>query len=395
MKIGIVLIKTPSSSERFILLKIKNLQKEGHEVILFVNRRDEFKICEVVDMPKISKAFFLQIFKMALTYLFILIRSPKSVIIFLRLEKKDGVSFRSRWENLYLNSKILVQKLDWLHFSFATTTFRKENVAKSINAKMGVSLRGYDIDIYPLKNQGCYSMMWKKVDKIHSISFSILEKARNLGLDKSTNQEVIFPAVETKKFLNEDGIISIGQKQTIEILTVARLHWIKGLEYTIEAMGKLDPINFRYTIVGIGNEYERLALIINELDLNNKIRLVGYVTNDELIPFYKKADLYVQYSIEEGFCNAVIEAQSMGVLTIVSDAPGLMENIIDGKTGWVVPKRKPNLLAKKIKQITSMKEEKLNFFRLNSIKRTKSKFDINIQAKHFNSFFNESPFRKK
>ena len=87
MKIGIVLIKTPSSSERFILLKIKNLQKEGHEVILFVNRRDEFKICEVVDMPKISKAFFLQIFKMALTYLFILFRSPKSVIIFLRLEK--------------------------------------------------------------------------------------------------------------------------------------------------------------------------------------------------------------------------------------------------------------------------------------------------------------------
>mgnify|MGYP005700700819 FL=1 len=102
------------------------------------------------------------------------------------------------------------------------------------------------------------------------------------------------------------------------------MHWIKGLEYTIEAMGKLDPINFRYTIVGIGNEYERLALIINELDLNNKIRLVGYVTNDELIPFYKKADLYVQYSIEEGFCNAVIEAQSMGVLTIVSDDTGLM-----------------------------------------------------------------------
>ena len=69
----------------------------------------------------------------------------------------------------------------------------------------------------------------------------------------------------------------------------------------------------------------------------------------------------IQYSIEEGFCNAVLEAQSMGVLTIVSNASGLMENIIDGKTGWVVPKRKPNLLAKKIKQITSMKEEKLNY----------------------------------
>ena len=392
MKIGLVLIKTPSSSEKFILLKIENLLKEGHEVILFVNKHDDFKICEVVDMPKISNAFFIQIFKMAITYLFTLIRSPKAVTNFLKLEKKDGVSFRSRWENLYLNSKILVQRLDWLHFSFATTTFRKENVAKSINAKMGVSLRGYDIDVYPLKNQGCYSKMWKKVDKVHSISFSLLEKAKNLGLDKSINQEVIFPAVDTNKFQNEDDIIPIGSKKTIDILTVARLHWIKGLEYTIEAMGKLDSINFRYTIVGNGIEYERLGLVINELDLNNKIRLVGYVTNDELVPLYKKADLYVQYSIEEGFCNAVIEAQSMGILTIVSDAPGLMENIIDGETGWVVPKRQPILLAKKIKQ---MKKEKLNFFRLNSVKRTKSLFDIDIQAKHFNNFFNESTLQNK
>ena len=395
MKIGIVLIKTPSSSERFILLKIKNLQKEGHEVILFVNRRNDFKICEVVDMPKVSKAFILQIFKMALTYIFTITRSPKAVINFLRLEKKDGVSFRSRWENLYLNSKILIQKLDWLHFSFATTTIRKENVAKSINAKMGVSLRGYDIDIYPLKNQGCYSKMWEKVDKIHSISFSLLEKAKNLGLDKSINQEVIFPAVDTKKFQNEDDVISIGSKKTIDILTVARLHWIKGLEYTIEAMGKLDSINFRYSIVGSGNEYERLALAINELDLNNKIRLVGYVTSDKLIPFYKKADLYIQYSIGEGFGNAVIEAQSMGVLTIVSDTPGLMENIIDGETGWVVPRRQPILLAKKIKQVTSMKKEKLNFFRHESINRARSKFDINIQTKHFNNFFNDSSLQKK
>ena len=66
-----------------------------------------------------------------------------------------------------------------------------------------------------------------------------------------------------------------------------------------------------------------------------------------------------------------------------------------GKTGWIVPKREPILLANKIIQITSMKEEKLNSFRLNGIKRTKSKFDINIQARYFNSFFNESSFQKK
>ena len=119
---------------------------------------------------KLVMLFFPQIIKMALTYLLILIQSPKVAINFLKFEKQDGISFRSRLENLYLNSKILSQNLDWLHFSFAATTFRKENVAKSINALMGVSLRGYDVDIYPLNNQYCYSLMWKKVDKVHSIS---------------------------------------------------------------------------------------------------------------------------------------------------------------------------------------------------------------------------------
>ena len=116
-----------------------------------------------------------------------------------------GFHFCSRLENLYLNSKILTYNLDWLHFSFAATTFRKENVAKSINAQMGVSLRGYDVDIYPLKNQNCYSLMWKKVDKVHSISYSLLEKAKKIGLDSSINQEVIFPAVDTARFQNKEA----------------------------------------------------------------------------------------------------------------------------------------------------------------------------------------------
>ncbi|MBK7870836.1 MAG: glycosyltransferase family 4 protein [Saprospiraceae bacterium] len=54
--------------------------------------------------------------------------------------------------------------------------------------------------------------------------------------------------------------------------------------------------------------------------------------------YYEKADIYLQYSIQEGFCNAVLEAQAMGLLCIVSDAEGLPENILHGQTGWVVPK---------------------------------------------------------
>ena len=392
MKIGLVLIKTPSYSEKFLISKIKGLQQEGHKVILFADKNDDFKMCEVVDMPKVSNFFFLQIIKMALAYFTVIIQSPITVVNFLKLEKLDGISFRFRWENLYLSSKILSKDLDWIHFCFATTALRKENVAKSINAKMGVSLRGYDINIYPLKNKNCYSLLWKKVDKVHSISNSLLKKAKKNGLDNSIKQEVIFPAINTKRFKSKTDVVSFNSKNTIEILTVARLHWIKGIEYIIEAMGKLESVNFHYTVVGSGIEYERLVLTVNQLKLTNKVELVGYIPHDDIVSLYEKADLYIQYSLEEGFCNAVLEAQSMGVLTIVSDASGLSENIVDRKTGWVVPKREPMLLAKKIKQIISMEDEKLNIIRLNGIKRVQTKFDLISQKEHFNRFFNENLF---
>ena len=395
LKIGLVLIKTPSFSEEFLLSKIKVLKQEGHKVILFANRNNNFSECQVVEMPKVSNYFFLQIIKMTLVYFTILIQCPITVIKFLRFEKLDGKSFRQRWENLYLGSKILRRNLDWLHFCFTTAAFRKENIAKAINAKMGVSLRGYDINIYPLKNHNCYSLLWKKLDKVHSISYSLLKRAKKYGLDRSIKQEVIFPAIDTNKFKNTKQRVSFNYKKTIEILTVARLHWIKGLEYTIEAMGKLESINFNYTIIGSGIEYERLMLVINQFNLKDKVKLVGYVPHKELVPFYEKADLYVQYSLEEGFCNAVLEAQSMGVLTVVSNALGLRENVVDGKTGWIVPKREPTLLARKIESIISMENKKINLIRINAIDRVKNEFDLNKQKKHLNSFFNENLFQNK
>ena len=80
----------------------------------------------------------------------------------------------------------------------------------------------------------------------------------------------------------------------------------------------------------------------------------------------------------------------MGVLTIVSDASGLIENVVHGKTGWVVPKRRSKLLAKKITQIISMENKKLNTIRLNAINRTQDRFNLINQTKQFNKFFNEN-----
>ena len=164
------------------------------------------------------------------------------------------------------------------------------------------------------------------------------------------------------------------------------MHWIKGLEYTIQALAKLKDTNFNYTIIGSGEEYDRILLAINHLILPIEVKILSHVPHSGLINFYKKADFYLQYSLEEGFCNSVLEAQSMGLLTIVSDASGLKENVIHGKTGWVVPKREPNLLAKRL-DIICMDFSKLNIIRSVGQARARNNFDIKIQNDQFNIFF--------
>ena len=47
----------------------------------------------------------------------------------------------------------------------------------------------------------------------------------------------------------------------------------------------------------------------------------------------KNSDVYIQSSVQEGFGNAVLEAQASGLCCIVSDAEGLSENVLNEKTG--------------------------------------------------------------
>src|SRR5690606_16415229 len=94
-----------------------------------------------------------------------------SVIVrYIKLERKEGTRWVLILKKIYLNAYILKQKLDWLHFGFATMALGSETVAKAIGAKMAVSFRGFDIAVYPIKNPGCYKTLWKYVDKLHAIS---------------------------------------------------------------------------------------------------------------------------------------------------------------------------------------------------------------------------------
>ncbi|HLV38677.1 glycosyltransferase family 4 protein [Xanthomarina sp.] len=310
-----------------------------------------------------------------------------TVIRYVKLERSEGTAWLQIFKKVYLNAQLLKAKLDWLHFGFATMALGSETVAKAIGAKMAVSFRGFDMTVYPVKNPGCYQMLWRHIDKAHTISDNLLKLAVKHGMPENTPFEKITPAINIDLFQSETTELS--SKERPVLITTARLHWIKGYVSTLEALALLKEqgIDFVYKIIGEGKEYERIAFAAYQLGLTERVQFLGKLPHAEVKQELEEASIYIQYSIQEGFCNAVLEAQAMGKLCIVSNAEGLTENVLHGKTGWVVPKYSPYLLAEQIKKVLLMDVEEKAVISKNAVERVRRKFNVEKQTKEFVGFY--------
>src|SRR5690606_21642918 len=126
-------------------------------------------LCPVVLSPAMGRKYIVnQAFKFFLTLLHLIGYYPRRVFNFVKIERRLDRTWFQIFKNLYTNSHLLKADLDWVHFGFATIALQSESVAEAIGAKMAVSFRGYDITVYPESHSGCYNLLWKQVDKVHS-----------------------------------------------------------------------------------------------------------------------------------------------------------------------------------------------------------------------------------
>ncbi|MBX2898804.1 MAG: glycosyltransferase family 4 protein [Cyclobacteriaceae bacterium] len=387
--IGLVLASLPAYSETFFRTKIKYLKESSDfDVIVFSDShsKQKFDLCEVFFAPNFSIHSLIAFIQRTLFVVLTFYRSPKKVIKLIRLYNGSNLSLNKILVSIIKSGHIIRHKIDVLHFGYGTMALGREHLAHVMGAKLAVSFRGFDIAIYPLKQRGCYSLLWKTVDVVHVISDDLATLLYREGLSSEISLRKITPAIDIEKF----KIDQIKPKSSLlKLVTVCRLHWKKGLEYTLEALAILKESNlrFHYTVIGEGEERERLIYAVHQLGLQDQVTFAGRCDQNAIIELLKSADLYLQYSIQEGFCNAVLEAQAMGLLCIVSDAEGLPENVLHNYTGWVVPKRKPALLANRIHEVSKLSDEKALEVRLRAIERVKAEFNIDKQCNEFRDFY--------
>ena len=130
------------------------------------------------------------------------------------------------------------------------------------------------------------------------------------------------------------------------VMLPARLTRWKGQGVLLDAMARLGHPDAVAVLVGEGRpayarELERRA---HALGIADRVRLAGHC--EDMPAALMLADVAVSASTDpEGFGRAVIEAQAMGVPTVVSDHGGAAETVEHLVTGWRVPPGDPDALA--------------------------------------------------
>jgi glycosyltransferase involved in cell wall biosynthesis len=145
---------------------------------------------------------------------------------------------------------------------------------------------------------------------------------------------------------------------TKQLLFVGRLVERKGLPHLIDALGILAkhmPVHLN--IVGSGPEEPRLKELARDRGLEQSITFHGRISPDELSRHYSRCDAFVLPAIvdsrgdTEGLGVVIIEAMSFRRPVVASGVGGIVDLVIDGKTGLSVPEKDSPALAEAIARV--------------------------------------------
>ncbi len=124
--------------------------------------------------------------------------------------------------------------------------------------------------------------------------------------------------------------------EPVKFVTVGRLDYQKAYGRLIRVLARLrdEHYNFRWTIIGDGEEYKAIDELVRKYHLGEWVYLTGAMDNP--FPEMLKADVFALLSDFEGLPNTIYEALILGLPVLATDVGGVDTQIEDMVNGWLV-----------------------------------------------------------
>lgn len=245
------------------------------------------------------------------------------------------------------------------------------------NAQKKIHWLHYD---YKLANPNAkYDKLFKKIlvkfDEIIAVSEGVMNDF-NKVYSLQNKARVISNLINIKKIIDKSKLKNIKKDKNLEIISVGRLHQMKGYDRFIDAISKLRDENLlknvKFKIYGDGPERNNLSSKILDLNLSKVVTLMGVVENPYI--YMKNADLFVLSSIYEPFGLVIIEALTLGTPVLATENSATNKLIKNNVDGIIVENSTDGIYL-------GLKEILLDNKKLDDLKENANKFDYSTENK--------------
>lgn len=164
---------------------------------------------------------------------------------------------------------------------------------------------------------------------------AISESTRDDLVDRGIPREhvtVIYPGIDTVGFTPLAGTRS----PTPLFAYLGRLKRYKGVHLAIEAFARMQHPDAVLEIAGAGDYRPALERLAASLDLHERVRFLGRISEEEKLALLRRAWGLVFASPKEGWGITNLEAAACGTPVVASNSPGIRESVRHGETGYLV-----------------------------------------------------------
>ena len=367
MKIAFIVNAFPSLSESFIVTQITGLIDAGHDIRIFANfNPNQLQIHNDIlkynlpqrtrYIPHIPRNKTLRRLKTICLIARHLFKDPIPLIKALAINLRRQAGFH--YKPLYYAFALLGQRFDIIHAHFGPAGNSALLLKQAGFApKLVTTFHGYDVTSY-IKKRGrkIYRQLFSDGDIFTYNSNATKQKLLDLGCPSEK-------MIKIPMGIHLDRITFTPRQtqpnQQINILSVGRLVQMKGREYAIKAVAKIiqQTPDITYNIIGDGPLRQSLQKLIDDLDLADKIHLLGWVSEQKLDSLYQASQIFLHPSVTaddgnmEGQGVVLLEAQASGLVVVATKHSAFPETVIDGKSGFLVPEKDIDALKEKLQYL--------------------------------------------
>lgn len=176
--------------------------------------------------------------------------------------------------------------------------------------------------------------------------------ARVAFLKNGFDPESFYPYKREERELKRRELAQeLGLAETVRFLLFAgRLHPQKDPVLGIQAIAALADPQVHLLIAGAGELEEQVRREIQELNLGDRITLLGAVNSDRLAQLYRAASAFLLSSVYEGLPVTVLEALACGTPVVTTDC-GETPKLLSAESGVVCKERTASAIAEALRRV--------------------------------------------